>query len=209
MINVPDLPFTHVSVAFDSGHGWHGDDVIPACVLHSLLGGGDSFSAGGPGKGMYSRLYREVLNRYYWVESIQGISIFNSDCGVTGIMGSCEPSYINNLLACMCYQIKNLVKEPVSEIELTRARNRLKSTIMMSLESRQLLCEDLVRQVATYGKRESADEMCAKIDKVTEEDLMRVARNAIASPPTVVVYGETSNIPANVLELVEKTVRSD
>ena len=51
--------------------------------------------------------------------------------------------------------------------------------------------------------------MCAKIDKVTEEDLMRVARNAIASPPTVVVYGETSNIPANVLELVEKTVRSD
>ena len=35
---------------------------------------------------------------------------------------------------------------------------------MMSLESRQLLCEDLVRQVATYGKRESADEMCAKID---------------------------------------------
>ena len=209
LINVPDLPFTHVSVAFDSGHGWHGDDVIPACVLHSLLGGGDSFSAGGPGKGMYSRLYREVLNRYYWVESIQGISIFNSDCGVTGIMGSCEPSYINNLLACMCYQIKNLVKEPVSEIELTRARNRLKSTIMMSLESRQLLCEDLVRQVATYGKRESADEMCAKIDKVTEEDLMRVARNAIASPPTVVVYGETSNIPANVLELVEKTVRSD
>ena len=66
LINVPDLPYTHVSVAFDSGHGWHGDDVIPACVLHSLLGGGDSFSAGGPGKGMYSRLYREVLNRYYW-----------------------------------------------------------------------------------------------------------------------------------------------
>eukprot|EP00943_MAST-04B_sp_MAST-4B-sp1_P003517 g3517.t1 len=208
LVNVPDLPYTHVSIAFNSGHGWHGDDVIPACVLHSLLGGGDSFSAGGPGKGMYSRLYREVLNRFYWVESIQGISIFNSDCGVTGMMGSCEPDYINNLLACMCYQIKNLVNEPVAEIELTRARNRLKSTIMMSLESRQLLCEDLVRQVATYGKRESADEMCAKIDQVTQEDLMRVAKNAIASPPTVVVYGETKDIASNVLELVERTVRS-
>ena len=79
---------------------------------------------------------------------------------------------------------------------------------MMSLESRQLLCEDLVRQVATYGKRESADEMCAKIDQVTQDDLMRVAKNAIASPPTVVVYGETKDIASNVLELVERTVRS-
>ena len=209
LCNIPDLPHTHVAVAFDTGHGWHGDDVIPACVLHSLLGGGDSFSAGGPGKGMYSRLYREVLNRYYWVESVQGISIFNSDCGITGIMGSCEQPYINNLLACMCYQIKNLVNVPVSDVELARARNRLKSTIMMSLESRQLLCEDLVRQVATYDKRESANEMCAKIDMVTQEDIMRVARNAVASRPTVVVYGDTKDIPQNILELVERTILAD
>jgi hypothetical protein len=36
-------------------------DRVPICVLQSLLGGGNSFSAGGPGKGMYSRLYREVI----------------------------------------------------------------------------------------------------------------------------------------------------
>ena len=29
-----------------------------------LMGGGGSFSAGGPGKGMFSRLYLNVLNRY-------------------------------------------------------------------------------------------------------------------------------------------------
>ena len=81
----------------------------------------------------------------------------------------------------MCYQIK-FSKRTSLRNRINTARNRLKSTIMMSLESRQLLCEDLVRQVATYGKRESADEMCAKIDKVTEEDLMREARHAIASP---------------------------
>lgn len=33
-------------------------DVVVECVLDTLLGGGSSFSAGGPGKGMYSRLYR-------------------------------------------------------------------------------------------------------------------------------------------------------
>ena len=34
-----------------------------------LLGAVQSFSAGGPGKGMYSRLYREVLNRHAGVEA--------------------------------------------------------------------------------------------------------------------------------------------
>ena len=60
--------FTRVALAFPLG-GWHSDDLVPACVLQTLLGGGSSFSAGGPGKGMYSRLYRQVLNRYYWAES--------------------------------------------------------------------------------------------------------------------------------------------
>ena len=30
------------------------------CVLNTLMGGGGSFSAGGPGKGMYTRLYLQV-----------------------------------------------------------------------------------------------------------------------------------------------------
>ena len=51
--------FTHVMLAFPTV-GWADDDVVPVCVVDTLLGGGSSFSAGGPGKGMYSRLYREV-----------------------------------------------------------------------------------------------------------------------------------------------------
>ena len=31
-------------------------DFVPFCVLNMLMGGGGSFSAGGPGKGMYTRL---------------------------------------------------------------------------------------------------------------------------------------------------------
>jgi processing peptidase subunit alpha len=41
--------FTRVALAFPTG-GWHSDDLVPACVLQTLLGGGSSFSAGGPGK---------------------------------------------------------------------------------------------------------------------------------------------------------------
>lgn len=40
------------------------DDFIPFAVLNMMMGGGGSFSAGGPGKGMFTRLYLNVLNRW-------------------------------------------------------------------------------------------------------------------------------------------------
>lgn len=40
-------------------------DLVPITLLQTLMGGGSMFSAGGPGKGMYSRLYNvtPILNR--------------------------------------------------------------------------------------------------------------------------------------------------
>ena len=81
----------HDQIAFDCG-GWHDDDLVPVCTLHTLLGGGDSFSAGGPGKGMYSRLYREVLNQHYWVESCSAFTHIHSDVGMLGIFGTAMPN---------------------------------------------------------------------------------------------------------------------
>jgi len=59
-----DSPLTHVAVAFEVPGGWRNEkDSYAVTVLQSLLGGGGSFSAGGPGKGMYSRLYTRVRPR--------------------------------------------------------------------------------------------------------------------------------------------------
>lgn len=49
-IHKPDSDFSYAALAFETG-GWHSEDLVPVCVLQMLLGGGDSFSAGGPGKG--------------------------------------------------------------------------------------------------------------------------------------------------------------
>jgi processing peptidase subunit alpha len=168
-----------------------------------MLGGGDSFSAGGPGKGMYSRLYREVLNQCGWVESILGVSLIHTDIGCIGIVGSTEPQYAPSLYRVMCDQWIRVASEPVDEIALARARNRLKSSVMMNLESRLVLGDDMVRQVATYGKRESADIVCKKIDSVTSDDLLRVAKRGLKNRnPSVVAYGDLTHIPENIHELV-------
>lgn len=49
------------------------EDFIPFAVLNMMMGGGGSFSAGGPGKGMFTRLYLNVLNRLVCI-SVEGIA---------------------------------------------------------------------------------------------------------------------------------------
>lgn len=81
--------FVRCTIAFEVG-GWTSEQFVTTCVLQMLLGGGSSFSAGGPGKGMYTRLYREVLNKYGWVESAESFISCHRDCGLLGIDGSCR-----------------------------------------------------------------------------------------------------------------------
>ncbi|KAL6513669.1 hypothetical protein OROHE_019529 [Orobanche hederae] len=61
-----DPGVTHFALAFELPGGWIKLKDAILSVLQMLMGGGGSFSAGGPGKGMYSRLYPRVLNEHLW-----------------------------------------------------------------------------------------------------------------------------------------------
>eukprot|EP01038_Epipyxis_sp_PR26KG_P013413 gene13413-17987_t len=189
-------PFVRIAIGFEIG-GWHDSKLIAACVLQQLLGGGSSFSAGGPGKGMYTRLYTNVLNRRHWAESIEAFLSIHEEVGLFGIDGSCSPEYVGNLIQEIIYQLTVLAVQPVSDEELNRAKNMLKSTMMMQLESRIVLCEDISRQFLTFGKRESPSEICSKIEKITAKDLMEVALHMIKFPPAIGCVGhDLSGIPS-------------
>src|SRR6201985_1371914 len=83
-------------------------DFVPFCVLNSLMGGGGSFSAGGPGKGMYTRLYTDVLNQHGWVESCVAFNHSYTDSGLFGIAASCTPQTAPNMLDVMCRELSSL-----------------------------------------------------------------------------------------------------
>ena len=187
--------FTHVALAFETG-GWHSPDLVPVCVLQTLLGGGSSFSAGGPGKGMYSRLYRTVLNRWGWVESAEAFTSFHEESGLWGISGSCKPQAAEQLTAAIVEQFHALEGGLVSDEELSRARNMLKCNVLTQLESRLVLFEDVARQISTYGKVEDAASMCEKIDAVTREDIQRIVRETLKKPVTLSAVGrDISRVP--------------
>lgn len=61
----------------------------------------------------------------------------------------------------------------VTQEELSRAKNALKSSIWMNLESRAVVLEDIGRQLLMSGKILSGNELCAKVDTVTAADIER------------------------------------
>ncbi len=88
---LPDL--THVAVSLESS-SYSDEDFFAFAVLNSLMGGGGSFSAGGPGKGMYTQLYLRVLNQYHWVYHAQALNHAYSDSGTFCLFGSTHPQKV-------------------------------------------------------------------------------------------------------------------
>lgn len=191
-----DPNFVKVAMAFEVG-GWKSKHLVSMCVMQQLLGGGSSFSAGGPGKGMYTRLYTQVLNKYYWAESVEAFLSVHEENGMLGIDGACPANNIPNMLMIIIEQFSALAQRPVLPEELSRAKNMLKSMMMMNLESRIMVCEDIARQLITYGKRESPAELCDKIDSISAQDLKEVAALMISKPPAIAIIGKDfKNLPA-------------
>ncbi len=133
---------------------------------------------------MYSRLYSNVLNQYHAVDHCSAFHHCYNDSGLFGIAASVHPSF-NGSIAHVIARELALCTAPstsrggrhggVTGHELLRARNQLKSSLVMALESRLVEVEDLGRQVLVHGKKVSVEEMCDKIDRVDLATLHRVA----------------------------------
>ena len=141
-------------------------------------------------------LYAQVLNRRYWAESVESFLAVHEHAGLLGIHGACPPESLPSLAQVIIQQFGVLATVPVTDEELSRAKNMLKSSMMMQLELRLVNCEDIARQFITYGHRDSLAKMCEKIDAVTKRDLMAVATRVLLQMPSVGAVGsDLSKLP--------------
>ena len=155
---------------------------------------------------MYSRLYTTILNRYFWVESATAFTSMHNNTGLLGIYGAAVPEHTHNLFAVLCNHFVQMFQHPVHETELQRAKNQLKSSVLMNLESRLVLNEDIGRQLLTYGKREDPNVICDRIDAITALDLQRVAQKILKTQPSIVSLGEMGQFPS--YELIQKALKN-
>lgn len=206
--------FTHIQIAFE-GLPISSDDIYALATLQTILGGGGSFSAGGPGKGMYSRLYTNVLNLHAWVESCVAFNHSYTDSGLFGIAASCAPGHAAHMLQVMCRELQSLTHtggfRALNEVEVNRAKNQLRSSLLMNLESRMVELEDLGRQVQVHGRKIPVNEMTDRISRLTIRDLQRVAHEVVggmvknngngSGAPTVVLQEATPEDGSRVVQL--------
>ncbi|XP_057454433.1 probable mitochondrial-processing peptidase subunit alpha-2, chloroplastic/mitochondrial [Lotus japonicus] len=189
---------THVAIAFEVPGGWQKEkDAIVLTVLQMLMGGGGSFSAGGPGKGMHSRLYLRVLNLH---QEIQSFSAFNSifnNTGLFGIYASTSPDFVQKTLEIAATELLEIASPgKVSQEQLDRAKKSTKSAVLMNLESRMIASEDIGRQILTYGERKPVEQFLKAVDAITLNDITKISQKIISSPLTMASYGDVVNVPS-------------
>jgi len=195
---MPEL--AHLVIGLQSvGH--QDPDFIPFCVLNMMMGGGGSFSAGGPGKGMYTRLYTHVLNRYHWMYSATAYNHAYSDSGIFCINASAHPSQIADLVQVLVRELVAITGQ-ISDSELQRAKTQLKSMLLMNLESRPVIFEDVARQVLAQGHRKRPQYFIDLIDRVTREDINRIGAKMLSSKVSLAATGSLKKLPSfNDIEL--------
>lgn len=197
----PDAEFNHLYLAFE-GVGIHDPDIYALATIQLLLGGGGSFSAGGPGKGMYSRLYTHILNHYPQIDHCASFHHIYTDSSLLGLFASFVPTVgpkgtrgnsPQQILPHLVHQLSLLLYSPIPETELARAKNQLKSSLVMALESRAVEVEDLGRQLLVHNRKVPVQEMCDRIDEITPESLRQAAQRIFGpdsgNKATVVVMG--------------------
>ncbi|XP_062232085.1 mitochondrial-processing peptidase subunit alpha-like [Phragmites australis] len=188
---------THVALAFEVPGGWLQErDATIMTVMQTLMGGGGSFSSGGPGKGMHSRLYLRVLNKYHSVQSFSAFSDVYDNTGLFGIYLTTPSDFVAKAVDVAINELIAIATPgEVTEVELKRAKNSTISSVLMNLESRVIVAEDIGRQLLTYGCRKPIDYFLQCMDEITLNDITSFARKMLSSQPTMASWGDVGKVP--------------
>ena len=195
-LRIPDveMPLTHMAISYP---GLSATDPMSVTgkVMQRLLGGGGSFSAGGPGKGMYARLYTSLLNRHHWLESAKCFNQQYSTCGVFGIYGSATPGYAKDLFRVLTGALVETCSRPITDEELERAKAQVKSMAFMDNEIRLVQLNDVSDQLMFTNKVTMPGEYAEAVDRVTKNDIQSLASRLFTGKhPNISIYGALPSV---------------
>ena len=145
-------------------------DRYPAMLMNTVLG-----------RGMSSRLFREVRERRGLAYSIgSGLSRYN-DTGVLSIGSGVSPENVAETTTVIKAELMKLVEEPVGDDELTKAREYSIGTFRLGMESTMALAQRAGEQLLMMGEIEPIEEVVAKLQAVSSDDVQRVAQRIFRS----------------------------
>jgi predicted Zn-dependent peptidase len=123
------------------------------------------------GGSMSSRLFQEVRERQGLVYSIHSGAQAFRDTGTLYIYAATDAPNFSKVLKSILKEIRDLKKHGVREDELRRAKDHLKGSLMLSLESTSSRMNRLAKHELHFGSFLTMDAMLAAIDAVRHEEV--------------------------------------
>jgi predicted Zn-dependent peptidase len=145
------------------------DDRYAAYVLNTILGGS-----------MSSRLFQNVREKRGLAYAVFSTLSAYRDAGALTIYAGCSNSAVRELVRVVVDELRGMKVAP-PEPELRRAKDHLKGSLMLSLESTSSRMSNLARQELYFDRQFGLDETIAGIERVSIDDIVRVARDLFAN----------------------------
>lgn len=181
LVRNKDLEQSHICLggpAYPQNHA----ERYAALVLNTVLGGS-----------MSSRLFQNVREKRGLAYSVgSGLSAFR-DAGLISIYAGCANERVGEVIGVIIAELRQLVEAPVSASELQRAKDNVKGSLLMGLESTWHRAAYLARQEMYFDRMYTIDETIAGLAAVTVTDVSRVARYLLATAPlSIAVLGSVN-----------------
>nr|XP_043635242.1 probable mitochondrial-processing peptidase subunit beta, mitochondrial [Erigeron canadensis] len=169
-----DAPLAQFAVAFN-GASWTDPDSVALMVMQAMLGAYNKTA--GSGKHMGSQLAQMVAISEL-AESMMAFNTNYKDTGLFGVYAVAKPDCLDDLAFAIMQQISKLCYN-VTEDDVVRAQNMLKSSLLLHIDGTSPVAEDIGRQLITYGRRIPCAELFARIEAVDAATIKRVANRFI------------------------------
>ena len=163
--------------------GLHDPRRTALSVLNTILGGG-----------MSSRLNQNIREKYGFCYSIYSFANLQQDSGDFGVYMGTDASRVGRARQLIVRELHKLAATPVSARMLARAKQQLKGSLMLGVESMSNRMMRLGRVELAFERHETLDEVVAQVEAVTAEQVRAVAEALFAeerlSTVSIVPSGE-------------------
>jgi predicted Zn-dependent peptidase len=147
------------------------------------------------GGGLTSRLWHEVRETRGLAYSIDAFHWPFSDCGLFGIGAGTQGSDLPELVAVATESAERAARD-IEAVEIARANAQLKVALLAALEAPGGRIERMARQLLSWGRVIPSEEVVAKVDAVTIDEVREAGRQVLAGPVTVAAIGPIKRLPS-------------
>ncbi len=163
---------------------WNSNLIILYGILSEIIGSATPFSSGGPGKGIFSRAYTEILNKNDNIIHFKTLNLPSQFYGLFGFDFSFYKNE-NNIINSLCKLIKNLNNISLEEFE--RGKAILKRKIINSLLNNNGRVEEIAKEIF-YFDNVIGYKILDMINKITINELKKEIKNMINKKKESILY---------------------